>query len=79
MYQECLLPFSHLGVGKYFGQLALEADNKGSKRAASVISMTDNCLVATLHRNDYQQTLTKNVERSNNEMINFLKSIPVFS
>jgi hypothetical protein len=52
LYIQCMLPFSHLGRGKHFGELALSMDNKHNVRAASV-SCLSNCIFATLKKTDY--------------------------
>lgn len=52
MFTQLMIPFSHLGYGKYFGELALSADNKLNKRAASVICRSE-CTFATLTKSDY--------------------------
>jgi hypothetical protein len=53
---ELMIPYSHLGPGKYFGELALQENlenpSKLITRAATVCCI-DNCSFATLNKKDY--------------------------
>lgn len=51
-----MIPFSHLGKCKSFGELALSIENKAALRMASVICLTD-CIFATLAKSDYTEII----------------------
>jgi CRP-like cAMP-binding protein len=52
-----MIPFSHLGPGKCFGELALQIDklnpNKPSPKRAATIVCIENCKFATMSKDDY--------------------------
>jgi hypothetical protein len=51
-----MVPFSHLGIGKSFGELALAVNkdfpNKNIPRAASVVCQRDS-IFAVINKSDY--------------------------
>lgn len=53
-----MIPFSLLGVGKFFGgnALTIQENKQTSTRLATVHCQTD-CLFATLNRADYQELI----------------------
>lgn len=57
-----MIPYSHLGVGKTFGELALQINkehpNRPITRAATIYCLA-NCEFATMSKQDYQQILAK--------------------
>ena len=52
-----MIPVSHIGPGKSFGELAVQKDqskkfHKGKKRKASILCLTD-CKFAVMNKKDY--------------------------
>lgn len=59
---ELMLPVAQLGVGKYFGELALQHNKENPKKnvpRAATIRCTTQCRFATMSKADYQQILAK--------------------
>ena len=73
-----MMPFSHLGKGKWFGEYALQKDGDKKSRQATVVCMSD-CSLATLRLKDYQEIISIADKRVQDAKINFLKSVHFLS
>ena len=75
---ELMIPFSHLGKGKTFGELALQINkdnpHKSITRAATITCITK-CQFATMSKQDYQAILAKTDQKIMDRMIDFLRGV----
>ena len=75
LHREWLVEFKRLGVGEYFGELALQAPN--CKRKAT-IKCTRPCVFAVISKENYNLAIRKIQTRAKTEVNNFLQSLPIF-
>lgn len=74
-----MIPISHIGTGKTFGELALQINKENPNRVvsrAATITCITNCKFATMSKTNYQTILDRIDQKNTEKIIEFLREIP---